>query len=87
MTNPCRRHFQRVTAAVAAAAVAGPAMTRDTIQTAIKIVDQHRENTRYLHPAVLQALQSVVRDAHAEGKPASICGEMARNPCPLVAHI
>lgn len=27
MTNPCRRHFQRVTAAVAAAAVAGPAMT------------------------------------------------------------
>ena len=30
------------------------AMTRDTIQTAIKIVDQHRENTRYL------------RDAHAK---------------------
>ncbi|NWB21528.1 terminase endonuclease subunit [Pseudomonas sp. D4002] len=27
MTNPCRRHFQRVTAAVAAAAVAGPEMT------------------------------------------------------------
>ncbi|MCS4260210.1 small terminase subunit [Pseudomonas protegens] len=29
MTNPCRRHFQRVTAAVAAAAVAGPALTMD----------------------------------------------------------
>ena len=29
-------------------------MTRDTIQTALKIVDQHRENTRYL------------RDAHAK---------------------
>ncbi|MGN7441173.1 terminase endonuclease subunit [Pseudomonas lactis] len=29
MTNPCRRHFQRVTAAVAAAAVAGPAMTME----------------------------------------------------------
>ena len=32
------------------------AMTRDTIQTAIKIVDQHRENTRYL------------RDAHAKAR-------------------
>ena len=30
------------------------AMTQDTLQTAIKIVDQHRENTRYL------------RDAHAK---------------------
>ncbi|KIH84211.1 terminase endonuclease subunit [Pseudomonas batumici] len=29
MTNPCRRHFQRTTAAVAAAAVAGPAMTME----------------------------------------------------------
>lgn len=29
MTNPCRRHFQRVTAAVAAAAVAGPTMTME----------------------------------------------------------
>ena len=27
------------------------AMTQDTIQTAIKIVDQHRENTRYLRDA------------------------------------
>ena len=29
MTNPCRRHFQRVTSAEAAAAVAGPAMTME----------------------------------------------------------
>ena len=29
MTNPCRSHFQRVTAAVAAAAVAAPAMTME----------------------------------------------------------
>lgn len=29
MTNPCRRHFQRVTAATAAAAVAGPAQTME----------------------------------------------------------
>lgn len=29
MTNPCRRHLQRVTAAVAAAAVEGPAMTME----------------------------------------------------------
>ena len=38
----------------------------------------------YLHPAVLQALQSVVRDAHAEGKPASICGEMAGDPAAAI---
>ncbi len=38
----------------------------------------------YLHPAVLQALQHVVRDAHAEGKPVSICGEMAGDPSAAV---
>ncbi|KAA0950370.1 MULTISPECIES: phosphoenolpyruvate--protein phosphotransferase [unclassified Pseudomonas] len=38
----------------------------------------------YLHPAVLQALQNVVRDAHAEGKPVSICGEMAGDPAAAV---
>jgi len=38
----------------------------------------------YLHPAVLQALQNVVRDAHAEGKPVSICGEMAGDPMAAV---
>lgn len=34
----------------------------------------------YLHPAVLAALQSVVNEAHAEGKPVGICGEMAGDP-------
>ncbi|WP_120994923.1 phosphoenolpyruvate--protein phosphotransferase [Stutzerimonas urumqiensis] len=38
----------------------------------------------YLHPAVLQALQRVVTDAHAEGKPVSICGEMAGDPAAAV---
>ncbi|MFC3607540.1 phosphoenolpyruvate--protein phosphotransferase [Stutzerimonas tarimensis] len=34
----------------------------------------------YLHPAVLEALQRVVNEAHTEGKPVSICGEMAGDP-------
>lgn len=34
----------------------------------------------FLHPAVLQALCKVVEGAHAEGKPVSICGEMAGDP-------
>ncbi|WNF46537.1 phosphoenolpyruvate--protein phosphotransferase [Pseudomonas sp. SG20056] len=34
----------------------------------------------FLHPAVLQALRLVVAGAHAEGKPVSICGEMAGDP-------
>jgi len=38
----------------------------------------------YLHPAVLQALHKVVEDAHAEGKPVSICGEMAGDPSAAV---
>ena len=38
----------------------------------------------YLHPAVLQALQEVVSAAHAEGKPVSICGEMAGDPVAAV---
>lgn len=32
------------------------------------------------HPAVLQALKKVVEDGHAEGKPVSICGELAGDP-------
>jgi len=32
------------------------------------------------HPAVLRALQAVVDAAHAEGKPVSICGELAGDP-------
>lgn len=38
----------------------------------------------FLHPAVLQALQKVVNDAHIEGKPVSICGEMAGDPAAAV---
>jgi phosphotransferase system enzyme I (PtsP) len=38
----------------------------------------------FLHPAVLQALRKVVDDAHAEGKPVSICGEMAGDPAAAV---
>jgi phosphotransferase system enzyme I (PtsP) len=34
----------------------------------------------FFHPAVLHALSKVVEDAHAEGKPVSICGEMAGDP-------
>ena len=37
-----------------------------------------------LHPAVLQALQRIVHDAHQEGKPAGICGEMAGDPAAAV---
>ncbi|MFT5419812.1 MAG: phosphotransferase system enzyme I (PtsP) [Candidatus Endobugula sp.] len=32
------------------------------------------------HPAVLQALQYVVKAAHSQGTPVSICGEMAGDP-------
>jgi phosphotransferase system enzyme I (PtsP) len=32
------------------------------------------------HPAVLQALQEVVRAAHEIGRPVSICGELAGDP-------
>ena len=36
------------------------------------------------HPAVLQALQRVVDEAHEEGKPIGICGEMAGDPAAAV---
>jgi phosphotransferase system enzyme I (PtsP) len=36
------------------------------------------------HPAVLQALQIVVDAGHAEGKPVSICGELAGDPAAAV---
>ncbi|WAD25643.1 phosphoenolpyruvate--protein phosphotransferase [Pseudomonadaceae bacterium T75] len=38
----------------------------------------------YLHPAVLEALQRIVKEAHEEGKPVSICGEMAGDPAAAV---
>jgi phosphotransferase system enzyme I (PtsP) len=37
-----------------------------------------------LHPAVLQALIQVVSGAHAQGKPVSICGEMAGDPASVI---
>ncbi|MFA9461451.1 phosphoenolpyruvate--protein phosphotransferase [Thiohalorhabdus methylotrophus] len=33
-----------------------------------------------LHPAVLHAIGTVVAEAHAEGRPVSVCGEMAADP-------
>lgn len=37
-----------------------------------------------LHPAVLRALIDVVAGAHAQGKPASVCGEMAGDPASAI---
>jgi len=37
-----------------------------------------------LHPAVLRALTQAVRDAHAHGRPISVCGEMAGQPAAAV---
>lgn len=33
-----------------------------------------------LHPAVLRALQQIVKDSHSQGVPVSICGELAGDP-------
>jgi len=38
----------------------------------------------FLHPALLQALLTVVEGGHAEGKPVGICGEMAGDPSAAV---
>lgn len=49
-----------------------------------------RNNTRVanlydgFHPAVLQALQKIVKDAHIENKKVSICGEMAGDPLAVI---
>jgi phosphotransferase system, enzyme I, PtsP len=40
-----------------------------------------------LHPAVLAALQHVVKGAHAASKPVSICGEMAGDPLAVLLLI
>lgn len=37
-----------------------------------------------LHPAVLQALMQVVEGAHQEGKPVTLCGEMASDPAAAI---
>ena len=33
-----------------------------------------------LHPAVLNAIHHVIKEAHLRGKPVSVCGEMAGDP-------
>lgn len=38
----------------------------------------------YYHPAVLHSLYKTVKDCHAEGKTASICGEMAGDPAAAI---
>ncbi len=37
-----------------------------------------------LHPAVLRALYSVVKDSHGQGVPVSICGELAGDPAAVM---
>jgi phosphotransferase system enzyme I (PtsP) len=37
-----------------------------------------------LHPSVLNAIYSVVKAAHLQGKPVSVCGEMAADPAGTV---
>jgi phosphotransferase system enzyme I (PtsP) len=50
-----------------------------------------RNNTRVaglyqtLHPAVLGAIRQVIEQAHALGKPVSVCGEMAGDPAAVLA--
>jgi phosphotransferase system, enzyme I, PtsP len=51
-------------------------------------VDRNNPNVSSLydsfHPSVLRACYEIVKAAHAEGKPVSICGEMAGNPLSAV---
>ncbi|WJW75143.1 phosphoenolpyruvate--protein phosphotransferase [Thiohalobacter sp. IOR34] len=37
-----------------------------------------------LHPAVLRALQQIVDGAHGQGRPVSVCGEMAGDPAAAI---
>jgi phosphotransferase system enzyme I (PtsP) len=48
--------------------------------------NNHRVAALYdsLHPAVISALRQVVRAAQLEGKPVSICGEMAGDPLAVI---
>lgn len=51
-------------------------------------VDRNNANVAHLyhslHPAVLKALMMVVAGAHAQGKPVSVCGEMASDPAAAI---
>jgi phosphotransferase system enzyme I (PtsP) len=57
--------------------------TNDLIQY-LMAVDRNNANVadlyESLHPAVLQAIRQVINDAHQEGVPVSVCGEMAGDP-------
>ncbi len=37
-----------------------------------------------LHPSVLRAMQQVVRGGHSQGKPVSVCGEIAGDPAAVI---
>ncbi len=42
---------------------------------------------RSLHPAVLRALRQIVDSVHGQGKPVSICGELAGDPAAVILLI
>jgi phosphotransferase system enzyme I (PtsI) len=57
--------------------------TNDLVQFALA-VDRADERTSHLydpmHPAILRLLRQTVRGARAQGRPVSVCGEMAADP-------
>lgn len=57
--------------------------TNDLTQYLLAVDRNNRQVAKLynsLHPAVLQAVMHVVEQAHAEGIPVSVCGEMAGDP-------
>jgi len=64
--------------------------TNDLIQYLLAVDRNNRKVASLyepLHPAVLRAVASVVREANAAGKPVSLCGEMAADPVCTLALI